>query len=177
MLISIIEIVLLISYQLCMICLNWLLKLHSRLWTISHLILTHNTWDFVQIMSISFVWLYMFKCDVYAQNTCWSNPKRFLSVLYVLKVILYFHVSSFCSTCIFVFFIKNWFRGCFVRSLRLRASHEKCLREIKGHIFHTETLATTSWVFHDYPLLAKWFLGKNWFFLKITQKLSRLSRT
>ena len=54
-------------------------------WTIPHLILTHNTQDFVQIMSISFVWLYMFKCDVYAQNTCWSNPKIFLSVLYVFE--------------------------------------------------------------------------------------------
>ena len=61
------------------------LKLHSKLWIIPHLILTHNTRDFVQIMSISFVWLYMFKCDVYAQYTCWSNPKRFLSVLYVFE--------------------------------------------------------------------------------------------
>ena len=75
----------LISYQLCMTWLNWSLKLHSRLWTIPHLILTHNTRDFVQIMSISFVWLYMFKCDVYAQNTCWSNPKRFFSILYVFE--------------------------------------------------------------------------------------------
>ena len=39
-----------------------------------------------------------------------------------LKVILYFHVFSFCSTCIFVFFIKNWFIGCFARSSRLRVS-------------------------------------------------------
>ena len=31
------------------------LKLHSKLWIIPHLILTHNTRDFVQIMSISFV--------------------------------------------------------------------------------------------------------------------------
>ena len=55
MLISIIEIEHLISYQLCMTCLNLSLKLHSGLWTIPHLILTHNTRDFVQIMSISFV--------------------------------------------------------------------------------------------------------------------------
>ena len=57
------------------------------------------------------------------------------------------------------FFIKNWLKGCFARSSQLRASREICLREIKSHIFHTETLATTSWVFHDYPLLAKWFWG------------------
>ena len=67
MLISIIEIDHLISYQLCMTWLNWSLKLHFGLWTIPRLILTHYTQDFVQIMLISFVWLYMFKCDVYAQ--------------------------------------------------------------------------------------------------------------
>ena len=52
-----------------------------------------------------------------------------------LKVILYFRVFSFCSKCIFVFSSKNWFRGGFTRSSQLRASCEKCLREIKSHIF------------------------------------------
>ena len=55
----------------------------------------------------------------------------------------------FCSKCIFVFFFKNWFRGCFARSSRLRASREMCLREIKSHIFHTESLATALRVFRD----------------------------
>ena len=66
MFISIIEIDHLISYQLCMTWLNWSLNLHSGLRTIPHLILTHNTQDFVQLMLISFVWLYMIKCDMYA---------------------------------------------------------------------------------------------------------------
>ena len=44
---------------------------------------------------------------------------------------------------------KNWFKGFFARSLRLRASREKCLRDIKKSHFHTETLATSSWVFRD----------------------------
>ena len=88
-------------------CLNWSLKLHSGLWTIPHLILTHNTGDFVQIMSISFVWLYMFKCDVYAQILANQTQKYFWEFYMFLKVILYFHVSSFCSTCIFVFFHKK----------------------------------------------------------------------
>ena len=149
MLISIIEIDHLISYQLCMTWLNWSLKLHSGLWTISHLILTHNIRDFVQIMSISFVWLCLFKCDVYAQILADQTQKDLWVFYMFFKVILYFHVSSFCSKCMFVFFIKTWFRGCFARSSRLRASREMCLREIKSHIFHTETLATTSRVFHD----------------------------
>ena len=79
--------------------------------------------------------------------TCWSKSKIFLSVLYVFERDLYFRAFSFCSKCIFVFFFKNWFRGCFVRSLQLIASHEMCLREIKKSHFHTESLATSSRVF------------------------------
>ena len=53
MLISIIEIVHLISYQLRMTWLNWSLKFHSGLRTIPHLILTHNTQDFNSINALS----------------------------------------------------------------------------------------------------------------------------
>ena len=147
MLISIIEIVHLISYQLCMSWLNWSLKLYSGLRTIPHLIFIHNTLDFVQIMLISFVWLYMFKCDVYAQVLADQTQKDFWVFYVFLKVILYFCAFSFCSKCIFVFFFKNWFRGCFARISWLRASRgEMCLREIKKSHFHTESLATASQV-------------------------------
>ena len=130
MFISVIEIDHLISYQLCMSLLNWSLKFHSSLWTIPHLIFTHNTQDFVQLMLISFVWLYMFKCDVYAQLLVDQTQKDFLVFYMFLKVILYFRVFSFWSKCIFVFFSKNWFRDSFARSSQLRASHESSLREI-----------------------------------------------
>ena len=91
----------------------------------------------------------MFKCDVYAQILA-DQTQNDLSVFYMfLKVILYFRAFSFCSKCIFVFFFKNWFRGLFVRSSRLRASREMCLREIKKSNFHTESLATASRVFSD----------------------------
>ena len=149
MFISILEIDHLISYQLCMTWLNWSLKLHSSLWTISHLILTHNTQDFVQIMLISFVWLYMFKCDMYAQILVDQTRKDFWVFYMFLKVTLYFRAFSFCPKCIFVFFFKNWFRGLFARSSRLRASHEMCLREIKKSYFHIESLATASQVFRN----------------------------
>ena len=52
-----------------------------------------------------------------------------------LKVILYFCAFSFSSKCIFVFFFKNWFRGSFARSSRLRASCETSLREINFFTF------------------------------------------
>jgi len=55
----------------------------------------------------------------------------------------------FCSKCIFVFFFKNWFKGCFARSSLLRASCEMCLREIQKSYFHTESLATASQVFRN----------------------------
>ena len=129
--------------------LNWSLKLHSGLRTIPHLILTHNTQDFVQIMIISFVWLYMFKCDVYAQVLVDQTQKDFWVFCIFLKVILYFLAFSFCSKWIFVFFFKNWFRVYFVRSSRLRASREMCLREIKKSHFHVESLTTASQVFRD----------------------------
>ena len=129
--------------------LNWSLKLHFGLRTIPHLILTHNTQDFVQIMIISFVWLYMFKCDVYAQVLVDQTQKDFWVFCIFLKVILYFLAFSFCTKWIFVFFFKNWFRVYFVRSSRLRASREMCLREIKKSHFHIESLATASRIFCD----------------------------
>ena len=81
-------------------------------------------------MLISFVWLYMFKCDVFAQLLVDQTQKDFWVFYMFLKVILYFRVFNFFSKCIFVFFFKNWFRGNFARSLRLRASRETSLREI-----------------------------------------------
>ena len=144
-----------------MIWLNWSLKFHSSLRPIPHLILTHNTQDFVQIMLISFVWLYMFKYDVYAQFLTDQTQKDFLVFYMFLKMILYFRAFSFCSKCIFVLFLKNLFRGIFARSSQLRASREKRLRGTKNLKFRIESIATASWLFRDQALPAKWFLGKN----------------
>ena len=149
MIISIIVIDHLILYQLCISWFNWLLKLHSDLWTIPHLIFTHNTQDFVQLMLILFVWLYMFKCIVYAKVLADQTQKDFWVFYMSLKVILYFRAFSFWSKCIFVFFFKKWFKGCFVRSSQLRASREMCLKETKRSHFHIESLATASWVFRN----------------------------
>ena len=63
--------------------LNWSLKLHIRLRTISLLISTHNTQVYVQWMSYSFVWLYLIKCVFTCSIFIDSNTKRFLSVLVV----------------------------------------------------------------------------------------------
>ena len=149
MFISIIEIDHLISTS-C-VCLDWIdhwsFTLIYRLFHIWYSPTTYKT--LIQLTLISFVWLYMFKCDVYAQLYVNQTQKYFWVFYMFLKVILYFLVFSFWSKCIFVFFFKNWFRGCFARSLRLRAFHEMCLREIKKSHFHTECLTIASQVFRD----------------------------
>ena len=56
--------------------LNWLLKLHIRLRTISLLISTHNTQVYVQWMPYSFVWLYLIKLCFHMLNLCWFKHKK-----------------------------------------------------------------------------------------------------
>ena len=60
--------------------LNWSLKFHIKLRTISLLISTHNTQVYVQWMSYSFMWLYLIKCVFICSIFVDSNTKRFLSV-------------------------------------------------------------------------------------------------
>ena len=130
--------------------LNWSLKLHSSLRTIPHLILTHNAQDLVQLMLISFVWLYIFKCDEYAQLLADQTQKDFWVFYMFLKVFLCFHALSFCSKCIFVLFFKNFFKGIFARISRLSTSYEKRLRQkLEITKFHTETFMTVSRLFHN----------------------------
>ena len=61
--------------------LNWSLKFHIRLRTISLLISIHNTQVYVQWMLYSFVWLYLIKCVFTCSIFVDSNTKWFLSVL------------------------------------------------------------------------------------------------
>ena len=95
--------------------LNWPLKLHFGLRTIPHLILTHNTQDFVQWMLISFVSLYVFKCHVYTQLLV-NQTQQYLFYMF-LKVFLYFHVLSFCSNCIFHVFHQRLLQRNFSKKL------------------------------------------------------------
>ena len=126
-------------------------------------------------MIISFVWLYMFKCNVYTHVLADQTQKDFWVFYMFLKMILYFPTFSFCSKCIFVFFFKNWFRCCFARSSRLRASHEMCLMEIKKSHFSVRKSRYCLAGISLLTLLAKCFLGKNWNFFNFIQRLSRLS--
>ena len=66
----------------------------------------------------------------------------------------------------FLFFFKNWFKGTFASSSRLRASREICLREIKNHIF----IQKLSLLFREYFVTNLFsrngFLAKTDFFSK-----------
>ena len=79
----------------------------------------------------------------------------------------------------FLCFFKNWLRGNFARSSRLRASREMELREIFFLLCHSETFATVSRLTRDQQLLAKCCLAKIGFFQFQTEDTatdSRLSR-
>ena len=74
--------------------LNWSLKLHIRLRTISLLISTHNTQVYVQWMPYLFVWLYLLKCVFTCSIFVNSNTKRFLIFLGVFGKYIVFTKSE-----------------------------------------------------------------------------------
>ena len=82
--------------------LNWSLKLHSRLRTISHLILTQNTQDFCSMNAYFICVIVHVQMWCVYSIACRSNPKKFLSILYFfLKCFYAFVFLSFCSNYIF----------------------------------------------------------------------------
>ena len=80
--------------------LNYSLKLHIRLRTISLLISTHNTQVYVHWIPYSFVWLYLLKCVFTCSIFVNSNTKRFLSVLGVFgKYFVFTKTEKFQKQC------------------------------------------------------------------------------
>ena len=58
-------------------------------------------------MLISFVWLYMFKCDVYAQLLVDQTQKDFWVFYLFFKVILYFRAFKFLFKMHFCIFLQK----------------------------------------------------------------------
>ena len=80
--------------------LNWSLKLHIRLRTISLLISTHDIQVYVQWMPYSFVWLYLLKCVFTFSIFVDLNITRFLSVLGVFgKYFVFTKIEKFQKQC------------------------------------------------------------------------------
>ena len=75
-----------------------------------HTWFTHTSHKFnVQWMPISFVWLYVFKCDLCILNYLMIKPKFFLSILFVFESVFVYHF------CVLKVFSK--IQICFVEKL------------------------------------------------------------
>ena len=70
--------------------LNWSLKLHIRLRTISLLISTHITHVYIQWMPYSFVWLYLIKCVSHAQFLLVKHKNIFWVFWLLMESIFFF---------------------------------------------------------------------------------------
>ena len=109
--------------------LNWPLKLHFGLRTIPHLILTHNTQVLVQLLLISFVWLYMIKSDVYAQLLVDQTQKDSWVFYMFLKVFLSFRALSFCLKMHFCVVIQKLLQRHFHEKLATKLFPRKEVKE------------------------------------------------
>ena len=72
-------------------------------------------YNFTQWISISFVWLYMFECDVCVLKLIMIKSKRFLFILFAFGSDLYHPCFSKLSSW---FCVKNMFSWCFRNSFR-----------------------------------------------------------
>ena len=108
--------------------LNWSLKLHSRLRTIPHLIHTQNTQDLCSMNAYFICVIVHVQMWCVCSIACRSNPKRFLSILYVFESVFMLSCVDFLfQIAFFMFFIKNSFRGIFARSSQVSSSRENGL--------------------------------------------------
>ena len=112
--------------------LNWSLKFHIKLRTISLLISTHNTQVYVQWMPYSFVWLYLIKCVFTCSIFVDSNTKRFLSVLVVFgKYFVLTKTENFKKQCCLVLATQSWVRQVVCHNRELTGQFWRLVREWK----------------------------------------------
>ena len=128
--------------------LNWSLKLHIRLRTISLLISTHNTQVYVQWMSYSFIWLYLIKCVFTCSIFVDSNTKRFLSVLVVFgKYFVFTKIEKFQKQCCPVLATQSWVRQVAFSQVDFGDLFTSGRSSREGYIeIFAIQLATPSWV-------------------------------
>ena len=119
--------------------LNWSLKFHVRLRTISLLIPAHITHAYIQWMAYSFVWLYLIKCVLHTQSHV--NQTQFFFFFYYFS----FFWKVFCfkkfQLCLLAtHFCESWSYEALVASLHRRfrdslasetSSREKYLKKFQ----------------------------------------------
>ena len=113
--------------------LNWSLKLHIRLRTISSLVPTHITHVYIQWMPYSFVWLYFIKCVTLTQSYVDQTKKDFeyfnffWEVFFVLK-----NFKNYATLFWWLTFVGQASRETLVPSL-LRSSHDSLASQTPTH--------------------------------------------
>ena len=85
--------------------LNWSLKLHIKLRTISSLVPTHITHVYAQWMPYSFVWLYLIKCVFTCSIFVDQTQKDFLVSYFVFGK--FFIFAKISKTCVALFWRLN----------------------------------------------------------------------
>ena len=155
--------------------LNWSLKFHLSLRNFSHLILTHNTQDFDSMNAYLICVIVHVQMWCVCSNTCWSNPKRFLSVLFIFE-------SDFILSCLIFLFKMHL-------CLSSKTSLEVVSREARdlelpakkaygNKLFHF-VIQKLSLLYCDYLATNSFSRNVVWLkldFSKIKQKLLLLSR-
>ena len=107
------------------------LIIEASLWTMDYFTFdthTQHTRLFFQWMLVSFVWLYMIKCDVYTQMLVDQTQKYFWVFYMFFKVFLCFHILSFCSNCIFHVFHQKLLQRYFHEKLATKLFSQKWVK-------------------------------------------------
>ena len=125
--------------------LNWSLKLYSELRTISHLILTHNTQDFCSTNAYFICVIVNDQMWCVYSIACRSNPKIFLSILYVFESVFMFSCIKFLLKMHFCVVLQKLLQRHFREKLATKLFQRK---EVKAktwkHKIQIETFATIS---------------------------------
>ena len=123
--------------------LNWSLKLHSRLRTIPHLILTNNTQDFCSTNAYFICVIVHDKMWCVSSIACRSNPKKFLSILYVFESVFILSCFKFLFKMHFVVVLQKLLQRHFREKLATKLFQRK---EVKAktwkHKIQIETFVT-----------------------------------
>ena len=108
--------------------LNWSSKLHSRLRTIPHLILTHNTQVFCSMNAYFICVIVRVQMWCSCSIACQSNQKIFLSILYVFESVFMLSCFEFCSNCIFHDFHQKLLQRHFHKKLTTKLFLQKWVK-------------------------------------------------
>ena len=119
------------------------MKLHSGLRTIPHLILTHSTQDFCSTNAYFICVIVHDQMWCVCSIACRSNPKRFLSILYVFESVFILSCFKFLFKMHFCVVLQKLLQRHFCEKLATKLFPRK---EVKGktwkHKIQIETFAT-----------------------------------